>query len=138
MKLIIAIKLKVICNNIYRIKIVGFKVEFLFSDQTALPRQGEQIRGTTLQVKGRGGVSYSVESNHSVSFEPQTSNAAFNFNDQKFGDATTYGLTLPKDHLDGIAPLKISDDSKKFFDFEIIPSFGLSEKENFLEKIIPA
>ncbi len=28
----------------------------------------------------------------------------------------------------------LSDDSKKFFDFEIIPSFGLSEKENFLEK----
>ena len=28
----------------------------------------------------------------------------------------------------------LSDDSKKFFDFEIIPSFGLLEKENFLEK----
>ncbi len=28
----------------------------------------------------------------------------------------------------------LSNDSKKFFDFEIIPSFGLSEKENFLEK----
>ena len=28
----------------------------------------------------------------------------------------------------------LSDDRKKFFDFEIIPSFGLSEKENFLEK----
>ncbi len=28
----------------------------------------------------------------------------------------------------------LSDDSEKFFDFEIIPSFGLSEKENFLEK----
>ena len=28
----------------------------------------------------------------------------------------------------------LSDDRKKFFDFEIIPGFGLSEKENFLEK----
>ncbi len=28
----------------------------------------------------------------------------------------------------------LSDDSKKFFDFEIIPSFGLSEREKFLEK----
>ena len=74
-------------------------------------------------------MSYSVESNHYVSFEPQNSNAAFNFNDQKFGDVTTYSLTLPEDHLDGIAPLKISDDSKEFQKFHRALDFMKDEKQ---------
>ena len=46
--------------------------------------------------------------------EPQLFQPAFDFNNQKFGDKMSHQLMIPKDHLDGIAPLKITDDSKDF------------------------
>ena len=54
---------------------------------------------------------------------------AFDFNNQKFGDKMSYQLMIPNDHLDGIAPLKITDDSKEFRNFRRALDFMKDEKQ---------
>ena len=54
---------------------------------------------------------------------------AFDFNNQKFGDKMSYQLMIPKDHLDGIAPLRITDDSKEFWNFRRALDFMKDEKQ---------
>ena len=53
----------------------------------------------------------------------------FDFNVQKFGDSMNYQLMIPKDLLDGIAPLKITDDSKELWKFYQVLDFMAHEKQ---------
>ena len=61
--------------------------------------------------------------------EPQLFKPAFDFNVQKFGDSMNYQLMIPKDLLDGIAPLKITDDSKELWKFYQVLDFMAHEKQ---------
>ena len=56
-------------------------------------------------------------------------NSGFDFNVQKFGDSMNYQLMIPKDLLDGIAPLKITDDSKELWKFYQVLGFMKHEKQ---------